>query len=105
VQWKEPRVRIGGVSLPKLALVGSFKWPEGDGYPIVYVEKSGIVREVTAAEREHLETPFDLDDGARPYIMHQFKRAAWWRIFRDWGFCPRHLIPKDVPIRAASASE
>jgi hypothetical protein len=29
------RARLGGVSLPKLALVGSFKWPEGDGYPIV----------------------------------------------------------------------
>jgi hypothetical protein len=87
--------------VPMLAVVGGVKWPDGDRYPIVCVEKNGIVREVTTAEREYLETPFRLDDGGRPYVMFEYRRPAWWRLRHAWGFCPRHLIPKDVPIRDA----
>ena len=86
---------------PRLAIVGGVEWPEGDGYPIVYVEKNGAVRELTMEERAHVETPFALDDGGRPYVMHDYVRPAWWRLRRDWGFCPRHLIPKDVRVRPA----
>ena len=90
---------------PKLAVVGGVKWPEGNGYPVVYVEESGDVREVTAREREILETAFDLDDGARPYVMSAYTKPAWWRLRRDGGFCPRHLIPRDVSIRASGDGE
>jgi hypothetical protein len=73
--------------------------PDSESYPIVYVEKNGAVRELTTAEREHVETPFRGDDGGRPYVMREYVRPAWWRLRRDWGFCPRELIPKDVPVR------
>jgi hypothetical protein len=89
---------------PKLAVVGGVRWPEGDGYPIVYLEKTGIVREVTARERAYLETPFELGDGGRPYVMFEYKKPAWWRLRSNWGFCPRHLIPKDCAIQASTTS-
>lgn len=88
---------------PKLAVVGNVKWPESSGYPIVYVEKNGAVRELTAKEREYLETPFSIDDGGRPYLMSRYQPRAWWRFRRDWGFCPRHLIPEDTRITPAGS--
>lgn len=89
---------------PKLAVVGNVQWPETGGYPIVYVEKNGTVRELTVKEREYLETPFAIDDGGRPAVMSRYRPRAWWRLRRDWGFCPRHLIPTSTRITPAAGS-
>src|SRR6266571_3930713 len=68
-------------------------------YPFVFVEDDGSVRELHAAERLYLETPFEGADGARPYVKARFdSRDGWGSIA---GFCERSLVPHDLPIAAA----
>jgi hypothetical protein len=68
-------------------------------YPFVFVEDDGSVRELHAAERLYLETPFEGADGARPYVKARFDSRDGWDSIA--GFCERSLIPHDLPIAAA----
>lgn len=70
----------------------------GEPYPVVCIEKNGSVRECTLSERKFLETPFELDDGARPYIVSKYKKRKWWQLSTDWGFCLRTNIPDLIVI-------
>lgn len=70
-----------------------------DPYPFVFVNEDGSVRELHAAERRYLETPFEGSDGARPYIKTSFDERNGWGNLR--GFCYRSLVPADRPIAAA----
>ena len=68
-------------------------------YPVVCVEDDGSVRELHAAERLYLETPFEGADGARPYVKARFDSRDGWG--SRAGFCERSLVPHDLPIAAA----
>lgn len=68
-------------------------------YPFVFVEDDGSMRELHAAERLYLETPFEGADGARPYVKAAFdSRDGWGSIA---GFCERSRVPHDLPIAPA----
>jgi hypothetical protein len=68
-------------------------------FAFVHVNADGTVREVTAKEREYLETPFAGSDGGRPYIKTDFFQKDGWGSLA--GFCYRSLVPEKVAIRPA----
>ena len=76
---------------------------QSDPYPFVFVNDDGSVRELHAAERQYLETPFNGADGARPYIKTSFDSRDGWGSRR--GFCQRSKVPDNVPIAAAPADD
>ncbi len=69
-------------------------------YLFVFVNADGTVREVSADEREYLQTPFAGSDGARPYIKTEFLQKDGWGSIA--GFCFRSAVPNNVPVVADS---
>lgn len=73
--------------------------PAEDGFPYVFVEEDGGARELTADEREYLETEFHPADGGRPYIK------AWYDARtpsgRVAGYLPRRQLPQHVRVSPA----
>ena len=67
-------------------------------YPYVYVSSDGSVRELHAAERKYLETPFSPMDGARPYVKVDYQSKIGGESIE--GFCPRAKIPTGIVIAA-----
>ena len=61
--------------------------PKEDGYRYIWVEEDGSAREVTAYEKEHLETKFLPGDGARPYIKTRYETLDGWGSIS--GYLPR----------------
>jgi hypothetical protein len=68
-------------------------------YPYVHVNQDGSVRELFAAERSFLETPFMPGDGGRPAIKSSYKSLNGWGNLR--GFCRRDRIPAEIEIKPA----
>jgi hypothetical protein len=68
-------------------------------YPIVFVEKDGTVRELHAAEKKYLETPFYRSDGARPYVKRSYQQKDGFGSIM--GYCYRSKIPSDITIHSA----
>jgi hypothetical protein len=79
------------VNPPKMAAV-----PNADA--LVYVNEDGSVRELTEAEKTHVNTEFSPLDGARPYIKSRYSDRAAWGI---QGYLPRAEVPVGVPINRA----
>ncbi len=66
-------------------------------YPIVFVEKDGIVRELHVSEKKYLETPFYRSDGARPYVKRSYQQKDG--LGSIMGYCYRSKIPSNITIR------
>lgn len=79
------------VNPPKMAAM-----PNADA--LVYVNEDGSVRELTEAERAHVETEFSPLDGARPYIKSSYRDRTAWGI---QGYLPRAEVPESVFIHPA----
>jgi hypothetical protein len=71
-------------------------------YPYVYVNDDGTVRELHAAERQHLEARFPSSDGARPSVKSTFHARDGRGGLR--GFCRRSKVPRDVLVAPAPAT-
>jgi hypothetical protein len=67
-------------------------------YPYVFVTEDGAVHELDADDRSYLETPFHPCDGARPFTKSKYADRNGWGNLR--GYCPRAVIPSDIPILA-----
>jgi hypothetical protein len=73
------------------------------GYPWVYVEDDGSVRELVAGEREYLETPFYGGDGNRPYVKWFYSTRTPDGRLR--GFLRRSRVPRRTAIAPAPPTE
>ncbi len=66
-------------------------------YPYVYVTAPGFFRELTADEREYLQTPFHPADGARPYVKNRYEDLT--PDGRIIGFLRRDKLPLTVRLQ------
>jgi len=66
------------------------------GFIYVYVNDDGSARELTADEREYLNTEFHGADGARPYI--KFRYESLTPDLRIRGYLRRRQLPKRIRI-------
>ena len=62
---------------------------------LVWINRDGSARELTAAEKKHVDTEFSPFDGARPYIKSRYEQR------NGWGTLSGYLQRKDVPDRVA----
>ena len=73
--------------------------PDDGGFAFVYVDKAGGARELTPDEREHLQTEYRGDDGARPYIKLRYEsRTPDGRLD---GYLERRRLPRRIAIGPA----
>lgn len=68
-----------------------------DPYPYVWVDAQGGVRELSANEKQFLETPFSPGDGGAPFTKSVYQQKNGWGNLR--GFCRRIHIPKRIEIQ------
>lgn len=62
----------------------------------VYVEDDGTARELSADEREHLNTEFEGADGNRPYIKLRYRELA--PDGKISGYLSRRRLPRNVQV-------
>jgi hypothetical protein len=65
----------------------------------VRVNADGSIRELTADEREYLNTDFNGADGARPYIKRHYEQRDGWGSIA--GFLYRDRVPPGIIIQTA----
>lgn len=70
----------------------------GTGFPFVYVEEDGTVREPNADERDYLNEQFEPTDGGRPYIKFNYESKT--PDGNISGFLWRCHLPSNIPIRS-----
>jgi hypothetical protein len=70
----------------------------GEGFPYVYVEADGIVRELTQEEQNYLRTDFFPSDSGRPYLKTRYQEKDGWGSIK--GFIPRNRVPARITISA-----
>jgi hypothetical protein len=70
-----------------------------DPYPYIYVNADGTARELHASEREYLETPFKLGDGAMPYIKDTYEERNGWGELS--GYLKRAALPAGTAVADA----
>lgn len=68
-------------------------------YPFVYVNDDGTVRELHAAEREYLETPFQPYDSSRPAVKSNYESEVAFGSIS--GFCRRADLPRGIEVAGA----
>lgn len=66
-------------------------------FPFVWVNDDGTVRELTAEEREYLETEFQSQDPARPYFKETYSELTPLGKLR--GFLARDNVPAGMKVR------
>jgi hypothetical protein len=66
------------------------------GFPFVYVDTNGIVRELFDDEKEYLLTDFHPADGARPYIKSRYSEKT--PDGKISGYISRNRVPKRIKI-------
>lgn len=66
------------------------------GFPFVYVNQDGTVRELSPAEREYLSTEFDPTDGGRPYVKGTYESRDGWGSVS--GYLARAAVPSGVVV-------
>lgn len=71
--------------------------PKEAGFEYVYVEDTGIVRELDNEEIEYLKTDFSPADGARPYIKSYYSQLTPDK--KIGGFIQRIRVPKKIIIK------
>lgn len=67
------------------------------------VNDDDSAREVTAHERDYLETEFSPADGARPYIKFCYESLDGWGSIG--GFLLRRQLPSRIAIRKPTGEE
>jgi hypothetical protein len=67
------------------------------GFPYVYVNQDGSVRELSQGEQEYLSKKFDPFDGARPYIKSNYRSLDGWGSLS--GYLERRRVPSIVEIQ------
>lgn len=98
-----------GIVILFLGFVIWYRWmtrprrPKDAGYPYVMVNDDGSAREVTAKEKEFIETEFDSADGARPYIKFRYESVDGWGSIG--GFLFRRQLPSRIGIRKPTDEE
>ncbi|WP_426059865.1 hypothetical protein [Hymenobacter sp. B1770] len=70
------------------------------GFPFVYVESDGAVRELNDKEQAYLKTEFSPGDGGRPYIKNRYDGKTYNGSIS--GFIYRDRVPKAIAIRPES---
>lgn len=78
------------------SLTGRRYDPDEPGFPFVYVNQDGTVRELSPAEREYLSTEFDPTDGGRPYVKATYESRDGWGSVS--GYLSRAAVPPGVAI-------
>lgn len=68
-----------------------------NGFPYVYVENEGTVRELDEEEQEYLNEKFHPNDGARPYIKSHYDQLT--PDGKLHGYLPRRRVPFWIKIR------
>ncbi|MGI4870048.1 MAG: hypothetical protein ACRYFX_02585 [Janthinobacterium lividum] len=71
------------------------------GFPYVYVNSDGSVREVTESEQDYLSTAFSPADGGRPYIKNRYDQQNASGSIK--GFIYRDRVPAKIPVLSATA--
>lgn len=67
------------------------------GFPYVYVESTGSIRELDEDEKEYLDTKFEPGDSGRPYIkMHYHQLTPDEKIH---GYILRRRVPFWIEIK------
>ncbi len=67
------------------------------GFPYVYVNQDGSVRELSQGEQAYLSKEFDPCDGARPYIKSNYRSLDGWGSLS--GYLERRRVPSIVEIQ------
>jgi hypothetical protein len=97
------KIVVGILLVPILLLWGWWlelrrsRRPKDSGFRYVYVNPDGSARELTADEREYLNTPFSGGDGARPYI--KFRYESLTPDGRIIGYLERRQLPAKIEIQ------
>ena len=66
---------------------------------LIRIEVDGSARELTDAEKAHVDTEFSPFDGARPYVKPRYEQRNGWGELS--GFLLRKEVPDGIPIKAA----
>ena len=64
----------------------------------IHVNEDGTARELTGDEIEHLNTEYEVLDGARPYIKSRYKQ--WTPDGKIWGHLRRRNLPPGTRINS-----
>ena len=67
------------------------------GFPCVYVNQDGSVRELSQGEQAYLSRKFDPFDGARPYLKSNYRSLDGWG--SQSGYMERRRVPSIVEIQ------
>ena len=68
---------------------------------LIWIEADGSARELTAAEKKHVDAEFGPFDGARPYVKSRHdERNGWGELA---GYLQRDKLPPTVAINPAPA--
>lgn len=70
--------------------------PPEEGFQFVYINQDGSARELTASEREYLDTDFQGADGGRPYVKSSYESKDGWGSIS--GFIERRKVPAKIQI-------
>src|SRR5437763_5138126 len=64
----------------------------------IHVNEDGTVRELTGDEIKHLNTEYEVLDGARPYIKSRYKQRT--PDGKIWGYLRRRKLPLGTRINS-----
>ena len=67
------------------------------GFPYVYVDMNGMVRELDDSEKDYLDEKFHPADGARPYIKNRYSELTPDN--KIHGFIKRNRVPFYIQIK------
>lgn len=67
------------------------------GFPLVYVNLDGSVRELSEGEREYVSRTFVVGDGARPWIKPTYRSLDGWG--NSAGYLERRRLPSRIVVR------
>jgi hypothetical protein len=66
---------------------------------LVWINVDGSARDLTDAEKRHVDADFSPFDGARPYIKSTYQQHNGWGELS--GYLQRTEVPDGIPINAA----
>jgi hypothetical protein len=72
------------------------------GFPYVYVNQDGSVRELSPNEQKYLSTEFSGADGGRPYVKPKYETRNGWG--SQSGYLQRNLVPKHLTIEPVKSN-
>ena len=70
------------------------------GFPFVYVNQDGSVRELSSNEQKYLSAEYNGADGGRPYVKATFESKDGWGSLS--GYLPRKLAPGQLTIESVN---